>query len=711
MLEPRHKLGGPGVSVVGRRGLETNAWHHRYGSPWPLGVRWIAAEQAYNFAIYSKHATRVELLFFGEAELDSPLLAVDFDPRNHKSGPIWHARVSADDLQRAKYYAYRIDGPPPRSGFEMHRFDAQKLLLDLYVRDVFFPPGFDRTAATEPGDNMGRAPLGVLPTTQSHFDWDNDAPIRHGSDLIIYELHVRGFTQHVSSGVEENRRGTFLGVIDKIPYLQSLGITAVELMPVFQFDPQEGNYWGYMPLSFFAPHEAYASESAAEDQHTEFREMVKQLHRAGIEVILDVVYNHTCEGNEHGPTYSFKGIDASTYYMLSGDPRDPFANYSGTGNTLHTANRATRQLIVDSLRYWVKEMHVDGFRFDLASIFTRGTDGSICAQDPPIFGQIAADPDLAGIRLIAEPWDLDTYQLGKGFPGSQWMQWNSAYQNCLHRFVRGDAGMVPELMTRLHGSRDLFPDDCLHALRPFQSVNYVTCHDSFTLYDLVSYNRRHNEANGHAGQDGHDDASWNCGIEGDAGLTPEILDLRIRQAKNFFALLMLSAGTPMFRMGDEFLQTQFGNNNPYNQDNETSWLDWRRAEQFHDFHAFCRGMIAFRKSHSSLCRSTFWREAIRWYGINRDPDLSHDSRCIAYALHATDDDPFDLYVLINGDWRPNTFGLYQRADAPWRRVIDTSAPYPHDIVPWDRAATISSHTVAVEPRSVVVLQASQESPG
>ncbi len=686
-------------------GLDTNEWHRQYGSPWPLGVRWVAKEQAYNFAIYSKHATSVELLFFSDNQFDKPLRRVDLEQRTHKSGPVWHTRVSASELTQARYYAYRIDGPHPTGGFELHHFDSQKLLVDPYARDVFFPSTFERQAAIAPGENIGKAPLGVLPSKSVQFDWGVDSSIRHGSDLIIYEVHVKGFTEHPSSGVQEDRRGTFLGLIEKIPYLKSLGITAIELMPVFQFDPQEGNYWGYMPLSFFAPHDGYCSRSGVSDQHTEFREMVKQMHLADIEVILDVVYNHTCESDQFGPTYSFKGIDTSTYYIMSGDPKRPFSNFSGTGNTLHTSNRATRQIIVDSLRYWVKEMHVDGFRFDLASIFTRGTDGAICAQEPPIFGQIAADPDLAGIRLIAEPWDMGADQLGRGFPGTQWMQWNSAYQRCMHRFVRGDEAMVPDLMTRIYGSSDLFPDDCLNALRPFQSINYINCHDGFSLYDLVSYDQRRNQANGHQSTDGKNELSWNCGFEGDDGTPSEVQDLRIRQAKNFFVLLMLSAGTPMFRMGDEFLQTQFGNNNPYNQDNENSWINWQRSDKHSAFLDFCRDMIAFRKLHNSLCRSVFWHDSIRWYGTEHAPDLSNNSRSIAYCLHGTPDDPYDLYVMINADSQAKTFGLFERSPEEWRRVIDTSLGRPFDIQDYASATICNGNYAKVEARSIVVLQA------
>ncbi len=683
----------------------TNSWHAKYGAPWPLGVQWIAQEHAYNFAIYSKNATRIELLLFGESEFDQPVVKVELAPRFHKSGPVWHARLQAEQMAATKYYAYRIEGPPPTQGYDLHQFDSQKLLLDPYAKDIYFPPNFCRQAAILPGDNIGRAPLGILPGIETQFDWGDDVRVRHGADLIIYELHVRGFTQSETSGLSRSRRGTFLGVVDKIPYLKRLGVTAVELMPVFQFDPQEGNYWGYMPLNFFAPHEAYASASAEEDQHSEFREMVKQLHLAGIEVILDVVYNHTSEGDENGPIYSFKGIEATSYYIMSGDVNHPFSNYSGTGNTLHTANRATRQLVVDSLRYWVNEMHVDGFRFDLASIFMRGKDGEICADEPPIFGQIAGDPDLAGIRLIAEPWDAGAYELGRGFPGTQWMQWNSAFQSCVQRFVRGDEGQIPELMTRLHGSQDIFPDDCFHALRPFQSVNYINSHDGFTLYDLVSYNQRHNAANGHGNQDGQREQSWNCGVEGDGEVSEAILELRIRQAKNLFTLLMLSAGTPMFRMGDEFLQTQGGNNNPYNQDNETSWLDWDRADEFEVFREFCSSMIAFRKSHPSLCRTTFWHDSVHWYGAEHTPDLSLGSRCISFCLHGDSEETSDLYVMINGASTTKRFGVFERKPDEWRCVVDTSRPCEQTVASLSVAPPITESYLSLDPRTVVVLEA------
>ena len=680
-----------------------NNWHRQEGAPWPLGVTWLAGEEAFNFALYSKHATDVELLCFSREDYRQPTLAKRLDFHKHKSGPIWHCRIAAHELAGSDFYGYRVAGPPPGKGFAIHHFDREKLLLDPYARDVHFPPDFDRQAACVPGSNLGRAPLGLLPRTTCKFDWQQDRVPIHSHDLIIYEMHVRGFTADPSSGVASEMRGTFAGVIEKIPYLRELGITAVELMPVFQLDPGEGNYWGYMPLNFFSPDERYTTAPGVCDAQAEFREMVRQLHAAGIEVILDVVYNHTCEGGQNGPVYSLKGIDASTYYILSGDSSSPFANYSGCGNTLHTVNRAARQLIVDSLRYWTSEMHVDGFRFDLASIFTRTSDGSIHPNDPPIFGQIGADPLLANLRMVAEPWDLDAYQLGRKFPGIEWMQWNGAYQTCVQKFVRGDAGMVPELMTRIYGSSDLFPDDQMHAMRPFLSIHYVTSHDGFTLYDLVSYNQRRNWANGHNNTDGIHDHSWNCGWEGDEGVPGEVLQLRKRQAKNFFSLLMLSAGTPMFRMGDEFLQTQAGNNNPYNQDNETSWLDWRRRDQHQELFRFVRQLIIFRKSHPTLCRSQFWGDSIRWYGVAEQPDLSQQSRALAFYLRGIPSDPTDLYVMINAHSEALDFGIYEGREGQWRRAVDTALASPDDILEAGREPVVAIRRYRVQPRSVVVL--------
>jgi glycogen operon protein len=679
-------------------------WERSEGSAFPLGLSWIDSQQAYNFAIYSKHAESVSLRFYSAGDLQKPKQVFDFDYLLNKSGPIWHCRIPEAALADCRYYVYQVSGPDPGPGFSWHAFDAEKLLLDPYARAVYFPPTFEREAARRPGSNEGHAALNVLMDCATEFDWRGDRPVRHSSDLIIYEMHVRGFTMHDSSGVSNANRGTYDGVIEKIPYLQELGVTAVELMPVFQFDPQDGEYWGYMPLNFFAPHHGYSRNPSACRQHDEFRKMVMRLHEAGIEVILDVVYNHTSEGDELGPTYCFKGLDSSTYYVVSGDPKHPYQNFSGTGNTLHTANRAVRQLIVDSLRFWVKEMHVDGFRFDLASVFTRNGDGSINLSDPPIFGQISADPDLANIRLIAEPWDAGgAYQLGRRFPGQLWMQWNGRYRDTVRQFLRGEQGMVPELMTRIYGSADLFPDDLLNSCRPRQSVNYVSSHDGFTLYDLVSYNRKRNWANGHDNSDGEPEGSWNCGWEGDENLPEEVLKLRKQQIRNFVCLLMLSNGTPMFRMGDEFMQTQRGNNNPFNQDNETTWLDWGRLKQHGDVFRFFQKMIAFRKSHPSISRAHFWRDDVTWYGVQHAVDLGASSQTLAYCLHGASQADQDLYVMINGSAHEQRFGIFEGSSDQWRRVVDTSRPSPEDVVDEGVAPCLQQPFYDVSEHSIVVL--------
>ncbi|GIW98568.1 MAG: glycogen debranching enzyme [Pirellulaceae bacterium] len=675
-------------------------WATQYGSPHPLGVSWVAGERAYNFAIYSKHAEQVSLLLYRDDDVYNPVLRASLDYLKNKSGVIWHCRIPVEATFNARYYAYQIDGPRGGAGYDYHAFDRDKILLDPHAHAVYLPADFSRAAASQPGTNAGKAPLGMLASPHTHPISTAQAR-RHDADLVIYEMHVRGFTQRMNSGVADERRGTFLGVIDKIPYLQSLGVTAVELMPIHQFDPQEGNYWGYMPMSFFAPHDRYATGSSPCCQLAEFRQMVDALHEADIEVIIDVVYNHTCEGNHLGPTYCYKGIDNSTYYMMTGNPHDPYANYSGTGNTLNTANRAVRRMILESLRYWVVEGGVDGFRFDLASIFTRNADGSINIDDPPIFGQIAAEEELANTRLIAEPWDLGTYQLGRNFPGRQWMQWNGEFRDTIQRFVRGDEGMVGRMMSRLYGSSDLFPDDRFHAYHPFQSVNYVTSHDGFTLYDLCAYNCKNNWANGHNNLDGHNDFSWNCGWEGDVHVPADVMALRKRQARNFCCLLMLSAGTPMFRMGDEFLQTQGGNNNPYNQDNEVTWLNWERLDRHRDVFRFFQQMIAFRVQHPSIQRWGFWREDVRWYGPVGEVDFSASSHCFAYCLHGASQRDDDLYVMINASAIPVRFQVQEQGIVPWYRVVDTSLPSPNDIQ-LEAPPPMVSSSYEVASRSVVV---------
>jgi glycogen operon protein len=667
-----------------------------------MGASWIEADQAYNFSLYAQHAESVVLLLFSEDDLTRSLLEFRLDPRENKTWRVWHCRLGGD-IGEARYYAYRVDGPRAGSGL-WHAYDAEKVLLDPCAREVFVPPDFDREAASRPGSNLGKGPLGVLPRRGPDPGPVRDRSPRHQSDTpIIYEMHVRGFTQNPNSGVPPERRGTFAGVIDKVPYLKELGITMVELLPVQQFDPREGNYWGYMTLNFFAPHADYAADT----QHArdEFRAMVRAFHAANIQVILDVVYNHTAEAGPDGPTYSYRGIDNVAYYVMSDDPRAMYRDYTGCGNTLASCGIGPRTLILESLRYWVEEMGVDGFRFDLASVLARGPGGTLETADTSLLAAIRTDPILRHVHLIAEPWDAGwAYQLGTQFPGPEWSQWNGRFRDDLRRFVRGDLGMVGALMLRLYGSDDLFPDNPHDSHRPFETVNYVTCHDGFTLYDAVAYNEKRNWPNGHGNTDGAaDDMSWNCGWEGDEDVPAAVMALRKRQAKNLFCLLMLANGVPMFAAGDEFLRTQRGNNNPYNQDNETSWLDWSRFERHADHHRFATRMIAFRKSHPSLGRPRYWRDDVRWYGVGPNVDLSFDSHSVAYCLHGGSRGDRDLYVMINAYHEPLEFEIQESPPGGWRRAIDTGLNSPFDIAdPGDEAA-VASLRYRVRPRSVVVL--------
>jgi glycogen operon protein len=672
--------------------LVPSHWFGREGSPSPLGATFVPADQAFNFALYSRRATNVTLLLYTDADFENPSYQYTMRHPANKTGRVWHCRVPASQAAAARYYAYRVEGPAGTANG--NRFDPDKVLLDPYAHAVFFPPNHSRLAASQPGSNAGRAPLGVLPAVNEPFDWGGDRKPRHAHDTIVYEMHVKGFTARENSGVSAGKRGTYSGVIEKIPYLKELGVTVVELLPVQQFDPKEGNYWGYMTLNFFSPHCAYAADKSAGAQLDEFRSMVKAFHEAGIEVILDVVYNHTTEDNERGPNYSYRGIDNSTYYLLERD-MVTYRNDAGTGNVLHCANAATHRMIVESLRFWVEEMHVDGFRFDLASIFTRRSDGSINIEDPPIVSEISSDKAFENIRLIAEAWDLATYQLGRQFPGQTWLQWNGRFRDEMRQFIRSDNDRVGLLMRRLYGSDDLFPDERELGYRPFQSVNYFCSHDGFNMRDLVSYNQKRN-ANG--GTD--DNHSWNCGWEGDGNVPGEVVALRKRQVKNMCALLMLANGTPMFCAGDEFMNTQRGNNNPYNEDNEITWLDWSLAESHSDVLRFFRKMIAFRKAHPSIGRSTFWREDIRWYGVGPDVDMSFTSHSLAYCLRGASQGDNDIYVMINAYWEPLDFTIQEGAATEWTRVADTSLPSPDDIP--ETGSALAELTYRVGPRSVAV---------
>ncbi len=663
------------------------------GQPIPAGATWTG--DGWNFTLYSRHATGVTLLLYDGENFVKPVAVLKFDPLQNKTGRIWHCFVPQSAGPEARYYAYRVEGPAGA----LHRFDAQKVLLDPYAERVFVPPDFSRAAAMNPGANDGRAPLGVLPLNlpgsaavsaasstnrEATCQRDAGAPSRHPwHEIVIYELHVKGFTARANSGVTAEKRGTFLGLIEKIPYLKELGVTVVELLPVHQFDPQEGNYWGYMTLNYFAPHQGYALHDAT----TEFREMVRAFHAAGIEVWLDVVYNHTCEGDQTGPTYSWRGIDNSSYYLL--EPDGHYWNDTGCGNMLRCAHDGTRALILQSLRHWVN-LGVDGFRFDLASAMARDIHGQAQTDEAVVISEITGLAMVENFRVVAEAWDIGVNLLGRSYPGWLWAQWNGQYRDDVRAFVRGDAGKLGALMRRLYGSDDLFPDGPGDVYRPYQSVNFITAHDGFCLYDLVAYNHKHNAANGHNNTDGTDDnVSWNCGWEGDANTPADVLALRRQQVKNFFCLLMLSNGTPMFCAGDEFLNTQGGNNNPYNQDNETTWLDWSLLEKNPDIFQFFQRMIAFRKAHPAIASGRYWREAVRWYGATGPVEF--DSRCLAYCLRGAS----DLYVMINAFWEPVRFQIQQPGD--WNRVVDTSH---QDLA----TQAVVGLNYEVAPRSVVVLE-------
>ena len=446
---------------------QIDEWEKVEGAPWPFGVTWVESQQAYNFALFSHHARGVTLLLYTRNDPAVPVYRYVFDPIYNRTGPIWHCLVPSARVKGASLYGYRVEGlRDPSAG---HRFDPEKVLLDPFAPSVYFPPGFSREAASKPGATDGMAPLGVLPARHKTLQSEQETQPRHAHDLIVYELHVKGFTARPNSDVSPEKRGTFAGLIEKIPYILALGVTAVELLPIQQFDPQEGSYWGYMTLNFFSPHQGYASGNAFH----EFRDMVRAFHEAGIEVWLDVVYNHTSEAGLDGPTYSYRGIDNKSYYLVR-EGSGEYMNDTGCGNTLKCAHPIVRGLVLLSLRYWVRKMRVDGFRFDLASIFARGLDGSLNLTDSPLIAEI----DLLGytydLRLIAEAWDIGAYLLGRSFPGLQWRQWNGKFRDDIRSFVKGDPGRVPDLMRRLYGSDDLFPEGPDEVYRPWQSVNFVT---------------------------------------------------------------------------------------------------------------------------------------------------------------------------------------------------------------------------------------------
>ena len=673
----------------------------------PLGA--TVVQGGVNFSVFSRSASGVELLLFDREDDARPARVLRIDPAANRTYHYWHVFVPG--IQPGQIYGYRVEGPnDPLSGM---RFDSTKLLLDPYGRAVMVPHNYSREGACGPGENTGTAMKSVVVDTAA-YDWEGDAPLRRPSSrTIVYEMHVRGFTRHFSSGVAEKTRGTFAGLIEKLPYLQQLGITAVELLPVFQFDAQDCppgkvNYWGYAPVSFFAPHQAYASRQDPLGPVDEFRDMVKALHRAGIEVILDVVFNHTAEGDHRGPTLSFRGLDNDTYYILEHD-RSRYANYSGTGNTLNANHPIVRRMIVDCLRYWVEAMHVDGFRFDLASILARDASGELM-PNPPVLWDIESNPSLVGTKLIAEAWDAaGLYQVGS-FIGDSWKEWNGRFRDDARSFFRGEEGAVARFADRMIGSPEIYG----HKQRePEQSVNFVTCHDGFTMNDLVSYDQKHNEANGEDNRDGgNDNRSWNCGVEGVTD-DPTVERLRNRQAKNFLTVTMLSLGMPMIAMGDEVRRTQQGNNNAYCQDNETSWFDWTLVAKHADLHRFVTLLLARRlmrevdHERQGMSLNQLIRQANKaWHGVKlHQPDWRDCSHSLAFTAELKKE-RLVFHLVLNAYWEPLDFELPWIGNGDrdsWRRWIDTSLDSPHDIVPWQTAPSVPSHIYRVEARSVAVL--------
>lgn len=680
------------------------------GDRYPFGA--TPDDNGVNFSVFSRHATGMELLLFERADSPEPFQIVRLDPDVHRTFFAWHVYV--EGLTTNSFFNWRAAGPSGYIGDTGFRFDPEKALTDPWARAVYSGV-WNRDAARNPGPNHHCALRGIIPNMT--YDWEGDEhPPKLGENAIIYEMHVGGFTRHPNA--EVGHPGTFCAVIEKIPYLQSLGVTHVELMPVMAFDLDDvppgvadrglHNYWGYSTYNFFAPHPGYCVDPTSGDQVREFRDMVKALHKVGIGVIMDVVYNHTSEGGAGGPTINFKGLANEMYYHLDPLNRGQYRDYSGCGNTVNANHPLVARFILASLQYWVREMHVDGFRFDLASALARGEDGTPLYNAPVLWG-IEFSNTLAHTGLIAEAWDaIGLYQVG-GFPGFRWKEWNGRYRDVMRQFVRGDPGLAGEVATRLTGSSDLY----LEAGRlPINSINFITSHDGFTLYDQVSYNSKHNEANGELNRDGHhDNLSWNCGIEGDTD-DPKVLALRRQQAKNFMAILLLSQGIPMILSGDEVLRSQGGNNNAYCQDNEISWFDWTLLEKNQEMLRFTREMIAFRKRHPCLRRQRYLTGItplgaqladITWHGyaLRQPPWEDPSAQVLAYTLAGEDS---HLHIILNMSIQRRDFALPELANRQWFTAIDTSAPAPGDIRPPTDQPTVKGTHYRVLERSVVVVE-------
>jgi glycogen operon protein len=676
------------------------------GSSHPLGSS--LGYNGVNFSIYSKGAMGVSLLLFRDVDSPEPYDVIRLDPALNRTNHYWH--IFIEGVGPGALYGFRVEGPYlPEVG---KHYDPSKVLVDPYAKELRIPANYDRDALVPYGQDTQSCCIKSVVVDMRGFDWQGTRPInRPLADTVIYEMHVGGFTRHPNSGVSKNKRGTYAGVIEKIPYLKSLGITAVELMPVLQFDPQDApngkpNYWGYSPIGFFAPHAEYSSDKRIGGPFREFREMVRALHKADIEVILDVVFNHTAEGGRNGPTQGFRGLQNEIYYMLERD-RQWYSNYSGCGNTCNANNSIVRRMIRDALKFWVMDMHVDGFRFDLASVLARDSQGNVM-NEPPLLWSIDSDPVLAGTKIIAEAWDAGgLYQVGQ-FVGDRWNEWNGLFRDDVRAFFRGDEGMVGAFSNRLLGSPDIYYK-AHHA--PQRSINFITSHDGFTMNDLVTYNEKHNFDNGERNRDGDNhNLSYNYGVEGPTD-DPEINLIRERQMKNFFITLLMSLGTPMISMGDEVKRTQQGNNNAYCQNNELSWFDWSLVEKNANMLRFVRKLAQLRRYdealeqriHSTL-NDVLMDADIEWHGLKpNEPDWAHHSHTLAMSYSK----PYSkdhLYLAFNSFWEPLTFELPEM-ETRWFLVVDTAAEAPNDIFSFDQAPVLMSNKIELAPRSAVVLVA------
>jgi len=678
------------------------------GKSYPIGATLRPA--GVNFSVYSRTATAIELLLFDHADDPAPANVIRLEGEDHHTYHYWHALVKG--IAAGQLYAYRAYGPDqPEQGL---RFDPAKVLVDPYAVCVMGGQTREaRLAASQPGDNCALAMKSVVVDLDA-YDWEGDTPIQRAfTDAAVYEMHVGGFTRHPNSGVASSLRGTYAGLIEKIPYLKDLGVLTVELMPVQQFDPFAApaghvNYWGYQQIAFFAPHAGYSSRIDALGPVDEFRDMVKALHRAGIEVILDVVFNHTAEVEATGPTLSFRGLDNPTYYIL--DPENPavYVNDTGTGNTVNGNKTIVRRMILDCLRHWVQHMHVDGFRFDLASVLTRDEQG-LPLRDPPILWDIESDPALASAKIIAEPWDAaGLYQVAT-FVGDRWAVWNGQYRDTVRQFVKSDPGVVIKFADVLMGSASLYHQP---GRDPSRSVNFITAHDGFTLNDLVSYDDKRNEANGEDNHDGSDqNYSWNCGAEGPTEDTV-IERLRERQIRNFLTILFFSQGRPMLLMGDEARRTQRGNNNAYVQDNEVSWFDWDLITRHADLLRFTSGLLRTHQRMRIFTDRAFWNlpggADITYHGVRlNEPDWGDGSHSLAYEL-IHPETLEHVYIAFNAWWEPLEFELPPAlAGHEWRRLVDTALPSPDDYAEPPAALQMGQGAYHVQARSTAVLIACQ----